>query len=316
MIGGATPQIDSELARRLIDAQFPEYSRLSIHPVLPGGWDNRTFRLGDDLAIRLPSAERYAPQVNKEHRWLPILRPLLSLPIPDSLALGSPEPYFPRPWSVRRWIDGHCLAGINGSVIPRSVDSRVAKGPVPMGAKAEENLAHSLANFLQELHAAPSSEGPTPGPHNFYRGGSLQNYDAEVRSSLNAAESENSGREIIKVWEAALDSKWSEPPVWIHGDIAPGNLLVDDEARLSAVIDFGSCGVGDPACDLTMAWTFFREPSRRIFRASLKSLAPDVWLRAKGWALWKALITAADDSSTETQQDGARRVIDEVLRDT
>ena len=225
--------IDAELVRRLIALQFPEWSHLPVSAIEPGGWDNRTFRLGDHMSVRLPSAAAYVPQIEKEHRWLPELAPHLPLPIPAPLSKGMPAEGFPWPWSVYRWLDGTPAA-----------DGRITD---------LAQFARSLAGFLAALHRIDTTGAPPAGPHNFHRGGRLAIYDDETRAALSTLTGCIETAAARDVWEAALASEWRRLPVWVHGDIAWGNLLVQDGA-LSAVIDFGSSAVGDPAGDLVIAW--------------------------------------------------------------
>jgi aminoglycoside phosphotransferase (APT) family kinase protein len=286
--------IDVPLVRRLVGAQFPRWSDLPIRPVEVSGWDNRTFHLGEHMTVRLPSAESYVAQVEKEHRWLPELAPHLPLPIPVPLAKGVPGQGYLFPWSVYRWIEGETatLGRIENLV----------------------EFATTLADFLVALQRIDPAGGPPPGPHNFFRGGPLSVYDAETRQALDALNGRIDTRAAREVWGSALDAAWHGPPVWFHGDIAWGNLLVE-EGRLSAVIDFGTSGVGDPSCDLAISWTLFGGESREAFRAVLQ---PDdaTWARGRGWTLWKALITltgSADSGSQEPREP--RQVIEEVLDD-
>ena len=284
--------INAALVRRLVAAQFPEWADLPVNLVEPGGWDNRTFRLGASMTVRLPSAEAYAAQVPKEHRWLPVLAPLLPLPIPVPLAQGTPGEGYPWPWSVYQWLEGE-----NATL------ERIPNLP---------KFASTLARFLAALQQIEAADGPPPGPHNFFRGGPLTVYDAETRQAIAALGGEVAAAAATSVWEAALGATWHSSPVWLHGDVAVGNLLVEN-GRLSAVIDFGCAGVGDPACDLGVAWTLFSGESRAAFRATL---APDPgsWARGRGWALWKALITLAEHLNTDPSKAAeARRVIDEIL---
>ena len=286
--------INVALVERLIAAQLPQWADLPISPAVPQGWDNRTFRLGEDMSVRLPSAAGYVPQVEKEHRWLPKLAPHLPLPIPVPLAKGAPGEGYPFPWSVYLWLDGETASA------GRIADMR--------------RFATALAEFLTALGRIYPTGGPPPGRHNFFRGGPLTVYDAETRHVLAALEGKIDTGAASAVWDAALAAAWHGPPVWFHGDVASGNLLVE-EGRLSAIIDFGTSGVGDPACDLAIAWTLFRGESREAFR---KALRPDdaTWARGRGWALWKALITLAGYLRTDPEKAGeARLVIDEVLDD-
>ena len=285
-------EINVSLVRRLVAAQFPQWANLPIRPVEFDGWDNRTFHLGEEMSVRLPSAQGYAAQVEKEHRWLSRLAPLLPLPIPVPLAMGYPADGYSWHWSVYRWLDGEV------ATIERIADLR--------------QFATTLAQFLTALQAIDPTGGPPPGPHNFYRGAPLTVYDSETRQAIAALGGEIDADAATAVWEAALDATWHGPPVWLHGDVAVGNLLVK-AGRLSAVIDFGCSAVGDPACDLVIAWTLLSGESREAFRAGVPG-DDAAWARGRGWALWKALITLAEYIRTNLSKAAeARRVIDEVL---
>jgi aminoglycoside phosphotransferase (APT) family kinase protein len=285
--------IDVTLVRRLISTQFANWAHLPIRPCEPGGWDNRTFHLGDHMSVRLPSAKRYVAQVEKEHRWLPYLAPLLPLPIPVPLALGAPDGDYPWPWSVYRWLEGETAS--------------------PDRVQDLRSFAVDLARFLTALQRIDATDGPLAGPHNFFRGGALATYDGQTRKAIEALDDELDTDAVTAVWETALASTWSRAPVWIHGDVAAGNLLVE-KGSLCAVIDFGSCGIGDPACDLAIAWTLFGGESREALRAALP-LDRATWARGRGWALWKALITWAARIDDSLEAPRARRIIDEVLAD-
>jgi aminoglycoside phosphotransferase (APT) family kinase protein len=295
--------ITPALAARLVATQFPRWADLPVAPVALDGWDNTTFRLGDELCIRLPSADGYVAQVDKEHRWLPTLARQLPLPIPEPVAMGRPGGGFPRLWSIYRWIEGH----------PATV-SGIANLTV---------FAADLAGFLAALYAIDASGGPAPGTHNFFRGGRVETYDAESRRSIELLADEIDAKAATEVWEAALASTWDSSPVWVHGDVAPSNLLVA-EGRLRAVIDFGCAAVGDPACDLVVAWTFLEGESAQVFRSALP-VDNTTWARGRGWALWKALITRAYekeglvDATAAARRFGwrigAREVVEAVLTD-
>jgi aminoglycoside phosphotransferase (APT) family kinase protein len=282
----------ADLARRLVAAQFPRWSHLPVEPVARGGIDNRTYRLGDELLVRMPSAAGYADQVAKEQRWLPRLAPHLPLPIPEPVAAGAPGEGFPWSWSVYRWLPGE--------------PADVAPVPDPVA------LARQLAGFLAALHGA-DVDGPPPGAHNFFRGGPVATYDAETRTTLEALGPAVDGAAALATWEAALAARWSGPDGWVHGDVAAGNLLVDGGA-LSAVIDFGSSAVGDPACDLTVAWTLFDGPAREAFREAVAA-DPGTWARARGWALWKGLITIDRARHDAALVEAWHRVVDAVLEE-
>lgn len=293
--------ITTELVSRLVATQFPRWAHLPVAPVELDGPDNTTFRLGEELSVRLPSADDYVPQVEKEHRWLPFLAPHLPLPIPEPVARGAPAAGFPRPWSVYRWRPGQAATA-----------DRV---------RDEARLAADLAGFLSALHRVDPTGGPAAGAHSFFRGGPLALLDADTRQAIAALATELDADAATAVWEEALATAWKRPAVWVHGDVANSNLLVMD-GRLCAVLDFGCSALGDPACDLAIAWTFFTGESRRAFRDGL-ALDAGSWARGRAWALWKALLTHAQVvRSGGRAEDAAHRfgwrlssrgVLDEVL---
>lgn len=271
--------IDAELARRLVADQFPQWADLPVRPVEEGGWDNRTFRLGGTMTVRMPSGEGYAAQVAKEQRWLPELAPRLPLPVPVPLGHGRPGLGYPFPWSVLRWLPGLAAR-------PERIGDPVA-------------FATGLAGFLAALHRL--RDGPAAGGHSALRGCPPGSYDGETRRAIAALPDRDEARACTAVWDEALAARRTGPPGWFHGDIAEGNLLVVD-GRLTAVIDFGTAGVGDPACDTTVAWTLLRGAGRAAYRAALP-VDDATWVRGRGWVLWKSLITLP----------GSRPVLDEVL---
>lgn len=289
--------LDVSLVRRLLASQFPEWADLPIRPVEHDGWDNTTFRLGEDMSVRLPSRAFYAPQVEKEQKWLPKLAPLLPLQIPVPVAMGVPSPEFPFPWSVYAWIEGEIATFARIDDLPE--------------------FASDLAAFLVALQRIDPTGGPPPGIHSFGRGGPLAEYAAPYGSpgnwgtmdAISALKDRIDAEAATQVWEAALEAKPQDAPVWVHGDVASTNLLVRGD-RVSAVIDFGCSAVGDPACDLVIAWTFFSGESRDAFRAAV-SLDDATWRRGRGWALWKALVVLARGASDLSQDP--QRVIDEVI---
>lgn len=285
--------IDASLVRRLIASQFPEWKELSIDPVAMSGWDNRTFHLGKEMSVRLPSSAEYALQVEKEHLWLPKLAPLpLSIPVP--LAMGKPEYGYPWKWSIYRWLEGESAASA-------SIDNLV-------------EFAADLANFLTALHKIDPTGGPAPGLHSFYRGGSLSVYDTQVREAIDSLKGKIDAKATTEIWEKTLSTSWKKPPVWVHGDISAGNLLVK-AGKLCAVIDFGQLAVGDPACDLAICWTLFHGKSREVFQERL-SLDQETWARARGWVLWKNLIVAAGFTNpNNSESKKCWQIIDEVLKD-
>jgi aminoglycoside phosphotransferase (APT) family kinase protein len=259
------------LVRRLVAAQFPRWAGLPVVPVATEGWDNRTFHLGAEMSVRLPSASPYSLAVEKEQRWLPVMAPQLPLQIPVPLAKGVPGEGYPYVWSVYRWLDGETANRSNVADLT--------------------GFGAALAGFLAALQQVDPTDGPGPGLHNWYRGGTLATYDTLTKDSLETLKDHCRTELAWEIWQTALQSRREGRPVWFHGDIAPGNLLVNDGV-LTSVIDFGTCGVGDPACDLAIAWTLLTDESRAVFRRGL-SVDDETWARGRGWALWKTLATCA-----------------------
>ncbi|MGY6706789.1 MAG: aminoglycoside phosphotransferase family protein [Rhizobiaceae bacterium] len=284
--------IDADLVRRLVADQFPQWAGLPVEPVEPGGWSNRTFRLGDEFVVRLPSAERYVAETEKEQRWLPALARELPLPIPEPVGLGSPGEGYPWPWSVYRWIEG----------------APAEKGPI----EDMEAFAGDLGAFLQALRQVNSDDAPPAGQHNFHRGGDLAVYADETEAALESLGETVDQAACRAIWDTALSSRWEHAPVWVHGDVSASNLLVRD-GRLSAVLDFGSSAIGDPACDLYIAWTFLDAPGRAALRRTV-GLDAAAWARGRGWTLWKALIVMA--GRRDGAPDGwAQTVVAEIIGD-
>ena len=264
--------IDVSLVGRLLAAQFPQWAGLPIERVRPSGTDNAIYRLGDDMVVRLPRRERTSGTLEKERRWLPGLAPLLPLAVPVPLAEGMPAGGYPWKWSVYRWLEGE------NATVERITDL--------------SQLATDLAQFVAALQRIDPTGGPSPGEHNFFRGAPLAGRDEATRAAIASLARAIDGGAVTTAWEAALRaSEWERPPVWVHGDLDLRNLLVE-RGRLRAVIDFGGLGVGDPACDVMVAWKVLSPDTRDIFRAEL-SVDEASWARGRGWALSQALIALA-----------------------
>ncbi len=276
--------ITADVVWCLVREQFPQWADLEIRPVDLDGWDNTTFRLGDDMSVRLPSDDSYVAQIDKEHRWLPMLASRLPCPIPVPLAKGDPGCGFPRPWSIYGWIDGQ----------------PAALTPV----RDLEQFAEDLAGFLTALQQVPAADGPRAGPHSFGRGGPVSVWDDETGAALDYLGERIDIRGAREVWDAALASSWAGPDVWVHGDMTPSNFLVDND-RLCGVIDFGCSAVGDPACDLTLAWTVFDGGCRRRFMGAV-AVDDDTWARARGWALWKAVVALPTQPEDDPRNNRSR----------
>ncbi|MDI5942800.1 MULTISPECIES: aminoglycoside phosphotransferase family protein [unclassified Micromonospora] len=283
--------VDAAQVRRLVAGQFPHWADLPVEPVADGGWDNWTFRLGTGMSVRLPSAVEYAEAVTKEHRWLPVLAPRLPLPVPTPLAEGGPGEGYPYAWSVYRWLDGETARA-----------DRIAD-PV--------RFALDLAGFVVALQGVDVADGPRPGLHNWYRGGTLRTYDGLADRALTALYGRIDVGLAGEVWRRALDARWDGAERWFHGDLAQGNLLLDD-GHLAAIIDFGTCGVGDPSCDLAIAWTLLTAEGRRAFRERL-AVDDATWARGRGWALWKTLVSYANAPHGGAAAATSRRVLDEIF---
>ncbi len=286
---------DAALVRRLLAAQFPQWADLPIEPVPSAGTDNALYRLGDDMAVRMPRIDWAIDQVEKEQRWLPKLAPLLPLDIPLPLAQGAPGEGYPWDWTICRWLEGEEATAENVPDLRRA--------------------ALDLARFIAALQRIDPAGGPHPGEHNSWRGVPLFIRDASVRQSIAALDGMLDAEAATAAWEASLDAPgWDRPPVWIHGDLQPGNLLARD-GRICAVIDFGCLGVGDPACDLLPAWNFLDAEARQVLRSTL-AVDDATWARGRGWALSVALIALPYYLHTNPAIVAASwRVLDAVLAD-
>ncbi|MFE7776289.1 aminoglycoside phosphotransferase family protein [Streptomyces sp. NPDC057445] len=253
--------IDESLVGRLVGAQFPQWADLPITKVRSAGTDNAMYRLGTDMAVRLPRIPGSVAQVGKENRWLPHLAPHLPLAVPVPLGKGVPGEEYGFPWSVYRWLEGENL-----------FDEPVVE---------LHDAAVELGRFVAALRRIDATDAPPA-----FRGGPVCTGDDEVRAAIRdlSADGTVDGDAATDAWEAVLRlPQWQGAPVWVHGDLLPGNLLAR-QGRLSAVIDFGGMGVGDPACDMMVAWTLLSARTRDLFRESA-GVDDATWARGRGWAL-------------------------------
>lgn len=264
----AVPAVDEDLAGRLLAAQFPRWAHLPLRPLLPGGSDHVIFRLGDAMTVRLPRGDWAAGQAEKEHLWLPRLAPHLPLAVPAPLEVGEPAFGYPWHWSVSRWLDGETPA--HGSLA---------------------DPAEAAADIAAFLRALQSLALPSEGAYGLLSPAvPLRERDRTTRAAIATVEAAGAfdARALTAVWEAALEAgERSGPPVWFHGDMHNGNLLTR-AGQLSAVLDFGGLGVGDPACDLVIAWTLLDPGPRAAFREAL-GVDDAAWARGRGWALTTGL---------------------------
>lgn len=285
--------VDESLARRLVEAQFPDWRALAIMSVPSDGTDNAMFRFGDAMVLRFPRRPLAAAQVEKEQTWLPRLAPKLPLALPVPIACGAPGEGYPWRWSVCRWVEGERA--------DRLTD--------------EHRLALDLAKFVIALRQIDADGGPVPGKHNSGRGVPLAVRDAATREAIVALGGAIDASAAIAAWES--DSRapaWNGAPQWIHGDLSAGNLLVSNGV-LCGVIDFGCLGVGDPACDLLVAWNLFSREAREAYRSAL-ACDEAMWRRGRGWALSVALIQLPYyRDSNPTLAENAQRTIETVLED-
>lgn len=281
---------DAALVRRLLTAQFPQWAGLPIAPVPSAGTDNALYRLGDEMAVRLPRIQWATGQVALEQRWLPMLAPHLPLTLPVPLAVGQPGAGYPWRWSVWRWLPGE------NATFDRLGDPGQA--------------AVELAHFIRALQQIDPTGAPTSS-----RGVPLITRDPEVRRAIAAMDGMLDAAAITAEWEAALAApEWAGAPVWIHGDLQPGNLLAQT-GRFRAVIDWGCMGLGDPAVELLVAWNLFDAASRAVLRAAL-AVDDATWGRGRGWALSMALIALPYYLHTNPGIVAmAWRILDELLAD-
>ncbi|MFF3615527.1 aminoglycoside phosphotransferase family protein [Streptomyces sp. NPDC002580] len=280
--------IDASLVRRLLAEQFPRWAELPLERVESAGTVNALYRLGDAMAVRLPRIAGGADDVAKEHAWLPRLAPLLPCPVPEILDVGTPGAGYPWDWAVMRWLDGDL--------------------PEPDALTDADALAADLGAFVAALREIDLPDGPTA-----YRGVPLATVDAETRSAIDALRGTIDTRAATAAWEEALAAPpWAGPPLWVHSDLMPMNLLTR-RGRLTAVLDFGTLGTGDPACDLIPAWNLLPAGARPLFRAAAGADEAG-WARGRGWALSMALIQLPYYRTTNpVMAANATHVIREVL---
>lgn len=275
---------EADLVRLLVAEQFPHWAGQPVEPIPSTGTDNAMYRLGPDMVVRLPRFSRWADQVGKEQRWLPVLAPHLPLAVPVPLAMGHPAHGYPWNWSVYQWLDGE------NPTVELLADPRAAAG--------------TLARFLTALWNLDATAGPPPAPHNAFRGMSFAAAgatdsvaaDGSVRTRIAALSGLVDTDALLAGWDAAVHAPaWAGPPRWSHGDLHGGNLLAAGR-HLHAIIDFGCLGVGDPACDLMVAWAFLDSGARAALRAAL-DVDDATWARGRGWGL--AMVLTSPDRLTE-----------------
>jgi aminoglycoside phosphotransferase (APT) family kinase protein len=281
-------EIDAALVARLVAAQFPRLADLPIRAVASTGTVNAIYRLGDHLCARLPRVQSWAKDLDKEWHWLPRLAPRLSLQVPVPVAKGQPQSGYPFAWAIYRWIDGQPYA-----------DDLVDD---------ERQAAQDLAQFVGQLRGIDPVVGAPPGGRR-----PLADLDTDTREAIKSGRGLIDSDAATTAWERALEAPaWQGKPVWIHTDLLRPNLLVND-GRLSAVIDFGGVGVGDPAADVIAAWSVFGPTGRAAFRSAL-DVDDGTWNRARGFALHQAAVIIPYYRETNPGFVSlAQRTIEEIL---
>ena len=294
--GAGTPMhegevgIDEELVRRLVAAQFPHLADLPIRAVRSTGTVNAIYRLGHHLCARLPRVAAWAQSLERELAWLPTLAARLSLRVPEPVARGRAASGYPFPWAIFRWIEGHPYR-----------DELIHD---------ERHAAGELARFVAELRRIDPAGAPPGGRR------PLRELDAATRRAIEASRGVIDGEAAAAAWARALRAPaWDGPPVWVHTDLLPPNLLVD-RGRLCAVLDFGGAGAGDPAADVIAAWSVFGPTGRAAFREAL-AVDEGAWHRARGYALHQALLIIPYYPETNPAFVAlAKRTVEQVLADT
>lgn len=284
-------KIDRDLVNRLLSKQFPQWSHLPIKQVISAGTDNALYRFGEDMVIRLPRIEKAARHIEKESVWLPQISSFLPVAIPKPLVKGAPDEEYPYLWAVYSWLEG--------------------ENPTVESVKQNPGvLAKDLAEFINALHNVTLPNGPSAR-----RGAPLRTQDESTRAAIEALQGMIDTDIVNAIWNESLQvPEWSQPAVWVHGDLMPMNLLVT-KGRLSAVLDFGGLGIGDPACDLIPAWNFLPANVRNDFRSILQ-VDDATWARGRGWALSIALVQLPYyKDSNPVMANNARHVIKEVIAD-
>ena len=268
--------LDLALVARLIESQHPDLA--GPLTLVANGWDNVLYRLGESLCVRLPRRQVAVELILNERRWLGSLADRLNVDIPVPVRAGQPSALYPWPWSIGPWFDGTLAATI------------------PPASRSD--LATGLADFVACMH----TPAPHDAPHNPVRGVSLESRSDAVFERLDGGRIPHSA-ELRTVWSRLVRTpRWSGPALWLHGDLHPANVLVDEVGRLRAVLDFGDMTAGDPATDLAVAWLALEPEGRTAFRERVTDatgLDSDTWTRARGWALnlGTAFIAHSDDAS-------------------
>jgi aminoglycoside phosphotransferase (APT) family kinase protein len=288
--------VDESLVRELLRDQYPDLADLEIRPV-PSGWDNQLWRLGEELAVRLPMTERAPGLLAKEFRWLPELAASLPLPVPTPRRLAEPTDRFPRPWAVVDWVPGKPADGVDVSDVPRAVDN--------------------LVGFLHALHRPAPADAPRDPVRSMPLAARTDDFESNVRELADVVDL----RRAREVWERAVAAPgWTGPALWIHADLHPANALVSD-GTISGIVDFGDMCAGDPALDLAAAWKLLPDGAAARFLDAYGVTEEATVHRAQGWALLSALAFIAVGRAWERGLPGGqptwgragRRILERVF---
>lgn len=282
------------LVEKLIATQCPQWSHLPISKVASGGTDNDIYKLGDDMCVRLPRFAYAKGQIEQEAKYLPHFK-ALPLKTPSSLMVGRPAHEYPWQWAVYDWLPG--------------------QEATPDKLNDMHQVAKQLAEFLQALHKIKTNNAPSSGQNNSNRGCDLTVCDQPTRNAIKNLNDEYEAETLQQIWHNALKTpKWSKPPIWVHGDIKYDNLLARN-GKLSAVIDFGLMGVGDPAVDLMLAWNLLPTSARQTFKTALY-INENTWQRGRGWALSVSLVALAYYKNTNQKLSAiSRHTINEIIKE-
>lgn len=289
--GPSGMRLDSDAAARLIALQFPELAGRAVRPLDAKGTDNHIFRIGSDLCARFPKVAWAAATARREARALPRFSGA-PLPVPEVYGLGAAGEGYPHPWSVLSWLPGTPLE-----------DCAIGD---PFA------LANDMAAFFGYVRSVPPDKAFRFGAENNGRGAPLASRTVPFEAAL--ARLPDLGSTFAeRLWREALRADESAQPVWLHGDVHPGNVLVAD-GRLSGVIDWGLCGVGDGACDLLTAWAMFDRAPRDVFRRAMGAGDAE-WLRGAGWALSMAVIYLPYAYESGLRSDMSERMIARLMEE-
>ena len=257
-------EITADLVRDLLQEQHPDLAGLAIREVA-GGWGNQMWRLGDELAVRMQRMDRTPELQLKERRWLPVLAPRLPLPVPVPVRFGEPSERFPKHWTVMTWVPGEPLD----------------HGAISRGTHA----ADMLAGFLQALHV----QAPAGAPVATDRGAHPRDCTGGFENFFQAVAPDDIAAGVRAVWDDAVAAHaWEGPPVWVHGDLHPANVVVSD-GTLSGIVDFGALFAGDPAWDLAAAWVLLPAGTASRFFDTYAQADEAAIRRARGLAALKSL---------------------------